>query len=528
MNMDNSLNGRMPLFKDEFCVWSPAGKAALEYDVNGEYVLPDYLPDVRKVLAVRTRLSEDAESVTDGRAEYSGDVIFTVVYLSEDGRVKSIRQSYPYTNFIALESIYEDSVINAEQRITNRSVRAVSPRKLILKAKVLTEVEIFNRLCVSPRLVGGSGVEDEFAVERMTDSVGCVSFIPLTESDIRVSSDVEYKGRMPISEIVCSDVSLFLTECRCSDGRISLKGNARLWALVECADADGKVLYDSVEANLPIEHTIQHGGINSENQCVGKLKLNELECGLGADAYGENRLLQVDFACAAELLAAANEETVFTSDAFSTVYEYENAFKTVDTERVAKMGISNFSVDGNAELPAAEGISYVKVTASAFECNMALESLADGKAVFGGECNVRLVVSDEKGGLHTVDSVLPLRFEAKADSVDNGRATMDCRVIDSSFSLDGSRVNVNLEIGVSYGVFERISVETVSAITLDKGRERSVVPDGSMILYYPDAKETLWSIAKKYGVTRSALEKANGDPDDNNLPRVLLIPLKAK
>ena len=190
MNNENMI---IPSFKDEFCVWSEGVKATVEYDVSEEYILPDYLPDIRKILLVNAKVEENDGFIQEGKAEYSGDVVFNVVYIGDTGQIKFVTQAYPYTNYLADEGIYDDSVIEAVTRVDNRSVRAVSPRKLLLKGKVVTDISIFNKLCVSPRLVGGSGVEDEFTLERKTDRIDCVNYMQFTESDIRVSEDIEYK-----------------------------------------------------------------------------------------------------------------------------------------------------------------------------------------------------------------------------------------------------------------------------------------------------------------------------------------------
>ena len=54
LNTDMNMANKRFSIKDEFCVWNESGKTTLENEINEEYVLPDYLPDIRKILFVKT------------------------------------------------------------------------------------------------------------------------------------------------------------------------------------------------------------------------------------------------------------------------------------------------------------------------------------------------------------------------------------------------------------------------------------------------------------------------------------------
>ncbi len=521
MNNENMI---IPSFKDEFCVWSEGVKATVEYDVSEEYILPDYLPDIRKILLVNAKVEENDGFIQEGKAEYSGDVVFNVVYIGDTGQIKCVTQAYPYTNYLADEGIYDDSVIEAVTRVDNRSVRAVSPRKLLLKGKVVTDISIFNKLCVSPRLVGGSGVEDEFTLERKTDRIDCVNYMQFTESDIRVSEDIEYKGKKPIQEMIYSDADLFMTDCKYSDGKVTVKGNARVKCLVRCAEEGDGGEYEGIEKNIPIEHTFDVKLPQDDSRCFGKLELGAIEVGLANDSYGENRLIEIDFVCRANITAISNSDTVFTDDVFSTAYKYENTYKEVTTERLAKCGYSNFSVNGSGEVTNTEGIELDRVVICQADSQMKLKEITNGKGIFEGECNVRAVLADKNNNCITTDLSFPIRYECPVDCSAYNRCMIDCTVIDSRASIDGNKLNVNAEIGIDYAVFEKITANSVAVVSIDKTVKPAETKEGFVRLYYPEKNEDLWSVAKKYGLSRSALEKANNRQLSEGLPRVILIP----
>lgn len=525
MNRENTgFENKRTSFKDEFCVWSGGGKAALEYDVGEEYLLPDYLPDIRKILLVKTAISENDSFIRDGKAEYSGEIVFRVFYLGDNGQIKCVTQGYPYTNYVALDTVFEDSVINAETSVKNRSVRAVSPRKLLLKAKVLTELSVYNKLCVSPRLTGGTGLEDEFTLERKTEKVDSINYLQFEESDIRISEDMEYKGKNPISELVAYDAELFMTDCEYTDGRLVIKGNARIFVCLGFGDDEEGRSYEVVERNVPIEHVVETKLGEAWSTFYGDFELGAMECGIANDSYGESRIIEIDFVCRACITAVSNEKTYFTDDVFSTAYEYENTYKNAESQKLIKGGFANISASGSSEIPNSENIEFERILMSQQEVEMSLSKVSGGKAVFEGECIIKVIVSDKSNGFTNAEVTFPVRYETPVDDIERYGGMVRSSVLDSRISLDGNKINANVEIGINYVVTEDTVSKCVSQISIDKSRPIEHQREKVMMLYYPEKYETLWSIAKKYKVSCADLENANNRKLTEALPRVMIIP----
>ena len=525
MTRDNSVTGsNIGSLKDEFCVWSDGGRANAEYDISEEYVLPDYYPDIKKILLIKARAEEGEFFPRDGVAEYGGDVVFSVIYLGDNGQIKCVERSYPYTNGISMENIYSDSVITYDTAVKNRSVRALSPRKLLFKGKAVTEISVRNKLCVSPRLVGAAGIEDEFTVERKTDTVECMNIVQFTEKDIRSSEDIEYKGKFPIKELVCYDCNVFVTDCRYSGGKLAVKGVAKLFCLIGSGPDENDMHYEVFEKNIPLEHNGEMRLPFSEAVCCVRPVFKAIEVGVANDSYGEARILETDISWDAEVTAAGNETALFTDDVFSTAYRYENTYMTVETERLIKCLYGNFSSDGSIDISKNDGTELEGVLMSDSEAEMRLKEFKDGKGVFEGECNVKAVLKDKNDGYITADMNIPLRYEGALEEGKLCECVCRCSVLECRLSLDGTKLSARIETGIEAMVTERISADTVSRISIDKSSPVNENGERVMILYYPEKGETLWSVAKKYGVSRAALESTNNKDLSGELPRVMVIP----
>ncbi len=520
----NTENGKISL-KDEFCVFSNAGNMSVENDISEEYVLPDYFPDIRKILLVKAKTEESDMFNENGRVEVGGEAVFEVIYLGDEGKVRSIVRNIPYSANVSSDDLYDDSVLNVKTALKNRSVRAISPRKLSLKGKVVTDISVYNKLCVSPRLSGNASVEDEFKLERLVENVDCVNYIQFEENDIRVSEDLKYEGKEPIFDLVSCSCDIFTTECKYYQGKLNIKGLAKVSCLISsCSDDSEDEKYQIFEKNISINHTADVSLPGEDWNVYTSLDLGAFESSISNDNYGESRIIEIDFSCRAKVTAVRNEESVVTGDMFSTEYSSSVSYKKIETERVSKCCCTNFSASGSSELPQNAGAEYERIFVSSADADMNLSEVKNGKAVFSGECSVKAVAQDTNASFTNHEFSFPIRFEMPCEDIAECRAICKSGIIDSRITLDGNKVNANVEVGLDAVLFEKISKNSVEEVVLDKSLpvERA---EKTMILYYPEKKESLWSIAKKYNITRSSIEKANNKKMTEPLPRVILIPV---
>lgn len=524
MDRENINNSVKKSLKDEFCVWSEAGNTYTEKEISEEYILPDYMPDVRKILLVRVNQSMGETYKDEGKADIFGRIGFNVIYLSDSGEIKCIAQDYDFELTANSEAIYEESYLDVRTGIKNKSARAVSSRKLLLKAKIFSNVKVYNKLCVYPRVIGTTGIEDEFTLERNTGNTECVNYIKFSENDIRGSEDIVLQGGKTIKELVCSDIVFVGGECEYSDGKANIKGIAKLWALLDVSGEGESSEYEEIERNVQFNHIAEITLPSGEWKTCVKLERIAFECGVANDSYGEPKVIEADFSVKADVLAMTNESSVFTDDVYSTEYTYSNKYKNVETQKVVKVCNVNFSSYGAANLNLSEGERLDGIAFSYAEVDMSGFEQRDGKAVFTGECNVKTTLKTTDGGYKTEESSFPIRYEMALNGAGDVTCMNNCYMIGHRAELDGNRINFNAEIGMNVALLENVNEKTVESVTIDKSSPFEKSAEKVMILYYPENSETLWSIAKKYVIPREEITKLNRIENTNQLPRVMLIP----
>ena len=108
-------------------------------EVSEDVILPDYLPEVRRIVGVQASVTTDGKYLSGEELEADGSVICTVIYTSSDGSLAQISESMAYTGHIPAKSDDDrfgsgDIVLSA--CADNVTCRVTAPRKITLSAKV--------------------------------------------------------------------------------------------------------------------------------------------------------------------------------------------------------------------------------------------------------------------------------------------------------------------------------------------------------------------------------------------------------
>ena len=121
-------------------------------EVTCDYVLPDYLGEVRKILYTEARAMPLPTYMNGEEASASGGVRFRMVYTDDEGRLASVEfsEDYEVRERIMIEGRGE---VSAETAVEGSSMRLLGPRKISAKARVAVELTLLTEedveLCIN-------------------------------------------------------------------------------------------------------------------------------------------------------------------------------------------------------------------------------------------------------------------------------------------------------------------------------------------------------------------------------------------
>jgi hypothetical protein len=100
-----------------------------------EYVLPDYMGDIKKMLSGKARVLPGGKFVSDGGVELTGTVEYEIMYADSENKLTAVNTSSDYSVVVPADA---ESYVGcaADCRVGNFAIRITGPRKMSLRSTV--------------------------------------------------------------------------------------------------------------------------------------------------------------------------------------------------------------------------------------------------------------------------------------------------------------------------------------------------------------------------------------------------------
>ena len=506
-NEKNSLSFEIPsTVQTIFC------DKTLTAEIGQDFVLPDYQPEMRKLLRITTSILPPSRFLGVGEAEFAGNAAFTVLYIGADGSLYTAELTAPYTFRVQMEenerSVGDRPIVMHADLFADAVMpRLQAPRKLQIKCRLRAriigrgdeetgmkttdehserETERLERTCLCARQLYGMGEPIE-----VTDEVA----IPAGEGELRL---INSRGTVQMTEASLTENALV---CR---GELYWKilythdRTESAMAVGEDPAADnakGSAEIETMTRRIPFSHTIE-------------LPLSHSTHGWQAMAYGtctdiSTRVEDGKILCAAAIvpegMAIGNEKVVFTCDCFSTARQSSCDMHAFAYDRAVTCVNGNVTAGGS--LPLSEiGIPRDAAPTDLFAC-AAIHSISceRGRLILSGECTYQMLCRNPEGEFFSAEFRLPLRYEISDEGGHTGDAAYTAEahavMLEGHARLEGDHLTVDAEWAIAACITAQEEIKSVSEL-----HSGALLPqrDSTYILCYPDRGETLWRIAKRY------------------------------
>jgi len=504
-------------------VYSEAYFGTESRDIAGEYTLPDYLPDIAKILSVRAVPTLGNKSAGDGTMEWQGEVHYNVVYVTTDGAPASAVFAEPFSGGAAVESLTGDCIAELIPGVDQVSVKPINARRVGLKSRVTVRGTVLCEKSVDTEVQGKQTIEDGFNLEYLKETVKNLEIKTGSARDVMISEDVELDSGLPsVKDIVSCSVTVLLPEVRPRADEADVSADLMLDLVFESEDGD----YSVMHKRLRMSETVAVPGLKPEYECTARVEAGILKASAQNNSYGERRIIELDFPCDIEVTGYHSREISVIADMYSTACGLDTVKDTVETAIFKRAYTANVSVNASSEKEGA-GLAAAR---SIIDGSVVLEDteftyLPDKRKIMTeGTAVVTVIATGEENSKAYYTGSFKFPYKIAIDSSEEGenlRLMGKTVILAQRYRMDASNVYGDIEVGVQITAFEKEKHEYVSAAILDKSNAAETRCSG-FTLYYPEEGETLWEIAKKYQISRKSIEDANGGRESG----VILIPNK--
>ncbi len=501
----------------------PLPPRELSAEVAGDFTLPDYQPEIKRLLRIGVNLLPPNPFAGSSGAELTGSMDYYVLYVGQDGGVYCAPLSAEYRLETKGEpegtalSVGEPMICLCDLSSEVPVGRVLAPRRLNIRCKVKARVRAYGEC----PLAAGTA-EDDPTVETLTAEAavgrlfwGMGETLPLQDDVILSPADGEMR-------VVCAEGQVMVTEATPALGLVNCRGEVTMKLTLTPAETDAAFAMDTaapVEASaltvlqrkIPFSQAIEVEGVTPACTATARGYCAEISVQM------EEGQLHVDLGVICEARAQRNETVTYVKDLYSTRREGACRYAEYPAETALRALNGNFTLSDSLPLSEA-GIDpaarVTDVTATAIPEALTADP-AKGRCVLTGKCRLHLLLL--KDGEYTpVELELPFRYEfddqglvrmvGQASSVtfDGGVTAITCRA-----RMDGERVGIDAELAVSLRTHTPAPFTALS----DAGFGEEVTRRrGEYVICFPAPTDSVWSVAKRYHALMAILTAANNLP----------------
>lgn len=481
-----------------------------ETTAEQDFIVPDIKPDVKKVLKVTATPILHQSDYGQGRLTLSGDLLVYLCYLPEDGAgARGMELRLPFSDVMETGG----DGCTPDLQVRRVTCTLINGRKINIRVQLsvscfCSQTEEVSLLCPHE--------DDDLRILKKP-----FSYCKTVETEPR---SVEFSERLelpthsaPVRELLSVEPTVLIQEYQALTDRIALSGVVRVETLYL---PDSEPCHIArMEHELPFTEIIRADGLQEDGYCRISALPCRFEVGLCEDADGDARM--VNFRYGFRLVAdACNTETCdAVADAFGIckpVTLKSTSLKTVCNcrrETLTHNMREVLSVENVLEVCSLT--AHARVIASTFE---------NGTLTVSGELTVHgLVLCEPDGQPEGITATLPFTVtDENRCGCEEVCATAVCEQAGYTLRADGGvelRANVRVTVTTA-------KAETVAAVTQLIPCEEVRETPCRMVVYFPQEKDCLWDVAKRYGSCPQKIAAVNGLAEDcDRLPcQPILIP----
>ncbi|MBE6696771.1 MAG: hypothetical protein E7587_10025 [Ruminococcaceae bacterium] len=464
-------------------------------DLSEDFTLPDYLPEIRRLLRITPHIQIPARYISSSLSEFSGNVNWSVLYVTSDGELACAELFSPFEvsaeydtdtkadldgDFEAFDDIVPENVVG----------RVTAPRKLNIRCRLSHSIKAYGEMNTDADIYGNA---EEDTIKRLVRSIhSCVLKRGIDDT-------VELEETIPLPEgvrAVSCDGSVIITDLMPSSDGINARGNVNLKLIIS---KDG--VPSITERKIPFEATVPAELDGDGWKCRGYGKISDISL----DRTENDAVCRIHLSVATE--AQKEVPTQYTADIFSTACKCENLNEEILIPSSLVSGSFNFSHDGSAEIDGLpENAQVIDSQVIALPESVALEN---DRYVLLGKCKYNtLYMSD--GEYSARETEFPFRCELSSGEEKPVGFSANVCVNSCRVRKEGENMAFSADMTASLTAFGEVPTVLVSEASFGDDDETEKSIKAAFTVAYPSAEDTLWDLAKRYSIDPSDLAAENG------------------
>ena len=469
-------------------------------ECSEDFVLPDYMPEICRVLKLETSIIKGDGFLGSAKADFDGTVLYTLFYTDNEETLTAVPLESRYHYELPLGAVVPELVFS-EERLDSVNMRPCGPRRVFIRSRIRACVHSITKEPLQKALddILPSDVGEVERLEKKTQALyttlcRCEPTEASTEFILEGRDSEKLRPVYAKSETVIDKITA-------EDGHLICRGALLLYVLLE--DGGDTV---TLTRKIPFEDA-STADSRAGDAVLAKALPSAITVSLSQN--GADAVITASAKHGFEALIERNEPVSLTKDAYATEKKLDLSMRSLTLRSLTDALSGTFTVDGELSLP--EGTDVLLISLFPREASL---SWQNKRAVLAGEMRAELLCFGREGSAdeahyYAKEHHLPFRIEleGKFDVLEGDEVRYELVPHTASVSMQNGKGRLASEVSVSLRAYR----DEAHFVPEDvKGATPFSRESDELTVYYPTDKDSLWSVAKAFGVPLLKLREQNG------------------
>ena len=507
--------------------------AQSQITLDDDYNVPDYRPDIVKVLKEKGELHFDEVKAAAGAAWLKGRLVFRVLYRSdqENGKISCLKGEIPFQEKLNMDGVQEYDVIQASGEIEDLTIGVIHSRKISVRAVILLKTEEpwekEDELCV--------GIEADDGCEKRYRNTNILQLLCMKRDQCRQKSEITLPSSKPnVQEILWKSLEIRNLDTKMGQDGVKLSGEVLISVLYQEEEETDRVQW--YETVIPLDCGVECDA-GTEADIIYKVKARpaSMELEVKPDYDGEERVLVLELVMNLDIRVWKEQEISMLEDVYSLKKEIIPVCTGVTLHHISVKNDSQCRLTEQMELAesqekilqicSCEGMVHLEnteltgqgVRAEGILVTELLYITTDDQMPIGSAREIypfeQLIEIPQQTA--RIERNKPEELEA-LERKNKLQTELDCRISQlSAVMLDQDHVEIKAVIGLDLLAFEQEQIDNITDTREEPLDMEQLQKRPGLVGYIAKDGDSLWSIAKENHTTVEDILRDNHRTDEN-------------
>ncbi len=456
--------------------------------------------------------------IADKKLTVEGPVTVSVICLDSENRLFSVDKTVTFTKSFEADTDLTKCDVSVHIEEERATASASEGGRLDISGSFQLSVVLKK-----PNKEGVICDIDGKNIEQLSLSAGVTMPMGRGEKNLILEEEISVgNGQPSVDSVIRYKADTVIEETKIVGNKIMVKGMFKLYVLYLPEEGTRPQAF---QEGYPFSQLIEVDGITDNCRVHADSRVIFCELVPRPDIDGDLRNFTVNIKLLVSVKAWCDDDIPVIIDAFSTDKELELTCREMGFSHI-KENISERFI-ARKELEFSDG-AIGSVIDMWCENKGASCRFEEGQFKIGGTIVINLLAYDCEGNPNCYERPVDFEYTRPVGETDqNLSADFRMTVMNCSYTITGANtLSVAVEPMVEASIYEDRKLRLITDAALSEN-SRATSGKSSIILYFADAGESIWDIAKRYNSSIAEIKELNGITDDIlSEAKKFLIPTK--